>query len=97
MLRKLEELELNTDDSSYVRNEKTQALHDPLVFCIEVPASEWVTRCGWRFAGCRYTKQSELPPAARWRTVCEKCMPLDRAALREEAFFVEGSDVESEA
>ena len=63
-----------------VENLKTGAVHRVLTGSAEISPMLWSTVCGWKFGKSPTDRPSNLP--ASWRSICEKCLPTERAEAR---------------
>ena len=62
-----------------------------------MPPQEWRSWFSWRFGkpGTRPLRAASLPGNVAWTAICERCLPLERVAAKEEAYvFAEESDDE---
>ena len=63
------------------------------ILSLDINASLWITRCGWRFHASNYERLRTIPPDASWQSNCERCMPEYWAQMRQDAFWlVPGQD-----
>ena len=65
----------------FVRNSKSGAVHKIRVMNYPVSPMLWTSYCGWQFGAMGYELPeplSEFP----WRSICDRCLPAERAATR---------------
>ena len=73
----------------YVENLKSGAVHRAVGSPQSLPSS-WTTPCGWRFGSSLFSRRTDLPED--WTRICDRCLPLERASVKEGSQLANVSD-----